>query len=408
MPHGLYLVLGFGDRSFCFPAFALFYKRIHHSPYSGSRLTAHNPPKFLIIALRRLGDVLLTTPIARSLKATWPDAHVSAMVFRGTGIILEGNPCLDEVIEIPAKLRGADWWHLIRTRGRQYDWAITTQTGDRPTLLAIVTGRQRAGFVPSDRDKAWWRRALLTRWLPEPRSDRHVVQRYLDLARLVGARPVGELVAPTARGFDARAWLNEAFAAIPTPNGSSTTSVPPLAICHPYPMVRYKEWPDAHWRTTIQRLLDDGYRVALSGGPSLTEIQRLEQLLGELRSRVVILAGRLTLAQLADVLKQASLFIGTDTSVTHLAAATGTPVTAIFGPTDPRLWGPWPQGGAPESNPWQARGPLQQAGHVRLIQDDRSCVPCQEEGCDRHESSHSDCLDHITPDQVYLPRCRIL
>ena len=93
---------------------------------------------------------------------------------------------------------------------------------------------------------------------------------------------------------------------------------------------------------------------------------------------------------------------GPDTSVTHLAAATGTPTVALYGPTDPRLWGPWPAGGLGE--PWAAAATIQNRGNVWLVQNPPSCpwsiLPCQQEGCERHLDSYSRCLDELTVSQV--------
>jgi len=94
----------------------------------------------------------------------------------------------------------------------------------------------------------------------------------------------------------------------------------------------------------------------------------------------------------------ARLFVGPDTSVTHLAAATGCPTVALFGPTDPRLWGPVPAAGL---NPmWAASGTIQHRENVWLVQHPLPCLPCQEEGCERHVASFSKCLDGLAPAQV--------
>ena len=88
--------------------------------------------------------------------------------------------------------------------------------------------------------------------------------------------------------------------------------------------------------------------------------------------------------------------------MTHLAAATGTPTVALYGPTDPRLWGPWPAGGLGE--PWAAAATIQNRGNVWLVQNPPSCpwsiLPCQQEGCERRLDSYSRCLDELTVSQV--------
>jgi heptosyltransferase-3 len=112
-------------------------------------------------------------------------------------------------------------------------------------------------------------------------------------------------------------------------------------------------------------------------------------------ARLHSVQGRLSLAELADLIRHARLFVGVDTATTHIAAATGTPTVAIFGPTDPVIWGPW--GGTR----YEKVAHVQRHGSVRLIQNPAlACVPCQQEGCDRHQASRSDCLDTLAPARV--------
>jgi heptosyltransferase-3 len=92
------------------------------------------------------------------------------------------------------------------------------------------------------------------------------------------------------------------------------------------------------------------------------------------------------------------VYVGPDTSVTHLAAATGCPTVALYGPTDPRLWAPWPTHSA-ESG-FVAAEPIQQRGNVVLIQNPLPCLPCQLEGCERRLDSYSRCLDELPVAQV--------
>ena len=102
--------------------------------------------------------------------------------------------------------------------------------------------------------------------------------------------------------------------------------------------------------------------------------------------------------QLTGLLAKARLYVGPDTSVTHLAAAAGCPTIALYGPTDPRLWGPCPVGGL--DTVWAASGTVQRRGNVWLVQNPLPCMPCQLEGCERRLDSYSACLDELPAQQV--------
>jgi heptosyltransferase-3 len=75
-------------------------------------------------------------------------------------------------------------------------------------------------------------------------------------------------------------------------------------------------------------------------------------------------------------------------------------VVALYGPTDPRTWGPWPREGL--AAPWLKAGTTQQRGNVWLLQNPLPCMPCQLEGCLRRLDSHSQCLDELPARQVIM------
>ena len=352
----------------------------HHRLYR-SRLLPDD--RVLVISLRRLGDLLLTTPLIHSLRLRLPRGKISVLVHAGQRGILEGNPDIDQVIEMPARPTWQDWRQFHHDHGKQFDWAISTQAGDRPTLYAILAGRRSLGFVPTEAGKAWWKRALLSRSVPFDASPLHTVLRCRQLCDALGIPARLKLIPPG--GFEHK------------DSESGLPAAAPYVVCHPLPMYAYKRWPNDRWQALIRDLHARGFTVYISGGPAEAERAELDQLLAPVASFVVRVDGTLSFRQLADLIARARHFFGTDTSVTHLAAATGTPVTAIFGPSDPRLWGPWPVNHTdPDmAPPWQARGPLQHCGNVTIIQDQAACVPCQQEGCDRHRNSRAACLEQI-------------
>src|SRR4029077_8091203 len=116
---------------------------------------------------------------------------------------------------------------------------------------------------------------------------------------------------------------------------------------HAGPMFRYKEWTVEGWRALAASLTERGLAVVATGGPSPEDRRYFDEVWtqGTHDAPVVRrLEGVLTWPELATVIGGARVYIGPDTSVTHLAAATGAMTVALYGPTDPRRFGPWPVG----------------------------------------------------------------
>jgi heptosyltransferase-3 len=333
------------------------------------------PPRarILVVALRRLGDVLLTTPLIRSLRRAWPDAALDVLVFADTAGILEGNPDVDRVVTMPPRPTLAQSVALAARLFKRYHLAVSTQSGDRPTFFALLAGRDHAGPAwPGERAK----RALLGRSVAAGEGA-HRVEEMLRLADALGIPRVAEVVAPVGALAPAHVMTG------------------PYAVIHAAPMFRYKQWTRDGWRALAQALAARGLAVAATGGPA--DRAHLDEVWGNL-ANVRRLDGLLRWPEIAALIAAARLYVGPDTSVTHLAAATGCPTVALYGPTDPRLWGPWPAHGLP--TPWAAAGTVQQRRNVWLVQNPLPCLPCQQEGCDRHLESRAQCLDELTPTQV--------
>ncbi|MFN3656993.1 MAG: glycosyltransferase family 9 protein [Pseudolabrys sp.] len=339
-----------------------------------ARIDLGERPRILVIALRRLGDVLLTTPLIRSLRRAWPQARIEALVFADTADILDGNPDLDRVIAMAPRAHARNAALAMRLLGR-YDLAVSTQTGDRPTGFAILAGRVRIAPV-EERLSGRIKRALLTRSIPAA-SGVHRVEEMLRLADALGFARVGELVSPSPRPI------------AEMPAGD-------YAVIHAAPMYRYKQWTAEGWRALAVALAGRGLRVVATGGPAAGERRYLDAVWAG--ASVTRLDGRLDWRQLSGLLAGARVYVGPDTSVTHVAAAAGCPTVALYGPTDPRLWGPWPKGGLSET--WAASGRIQRRGNVWLVQHAFPCTPCQLEGCERRLDSHSACLDALAAGQV--------
>ena len=332
-------------------------------------------PRVLVVALRRLGDVLLTTPLIRSVKRAFPACSIEALVFAGTEGILTGNPDLAGVLTVPERPSVRESLALLRRLWRRYDLALSTQTGDRPSAYAVLAGRQSAGLLEANKLFSAVKRLALSRSCTSDRTQ-HRIADLLRLAELLGIPSCAEIVGPQG---NVRPGL------LPTS---------PYAVVHAAPKYTYKRWTSDGWQKLAGALRLRGLATIVIGAKSdrayLDEVWR--------DCGVARLDGALAWPELAALIGAARVYIGPDTAVTHLAAATGTPTVALYGPTDPRIWGPWPVGGL--DRPWTAAGTIQHRGNVWLVQNPLPCLPCQLEGCERRLDSHSQCLDELSADQV--------
>ena len=142
-------------------------------------------PRVLVVVLRRLGDVLLTTPLIHSIKRAYPDAAIEALVFAGTEGILAGNPELAGVIAMRQRQGAGASLALLGRLARRYDLALSVQPGDRPTTLAWVAGRQSAGVLEASGLSASLKRLALSRSCATDPAQHRVLQtlRLAELAR---------------------------------------------------------------------------------------------------------------------------------------------------------------------------------------------------------------------------------
>jgi len=355
-----------------------------------STFDADRVRRVLVICTRQIGDVLLTTPLIAAAKARWPDAEVDVLGFAGTLGMLQGNRDVHAFVEVPP---GSGWRQsigLIRRHARRYDLAFIAQYSDRAHLYGAFLARHRSGLVLRDRRDSWWKRLLLDHAVTVDEDQTHAVLEKLRLIAPWAAPPSAVRVQPPAGSA-----LPEALA---------RRLAERRVALHVPTLVRYKLWPIRHQIELVRALVDEGLQVLLSGGPSEADRARTAEVLRGVGAsaaddRVIDIAGMLDLGQLATLLRGAGLYIGPDTSITHLAAAVETPVVAIFGAIDPRLWGPWPQGHA-ATQPYRERASEQRVGETLLLQGDPPCVPCNRAGCERHNDSRSECLETLSPLRV--------
>ncbi len=341
--------------------------------------------RLLVIATRQIGDVLLTTPLIRSLRLAYPNTQIDVLTYENTDGMLVGNPDIHHVLCVAEHPNTREYRQLLKQILRCYDLAISTLSGDRPLLYALLAAPKRIGPVPPWRVHDWWKRPILHAWTDQEDENTHTLHRHLRLADLLGIPRHYDPVPP--RDYHGEKVLD--------PIMPFSWRETPFVVLHVSPMWRYKHWRIDGWRALVHSLERRGLRVVMTGGPSPAEQTYVRHILEGSGTHTVNLVGQLRIAEVAEVLRVARLYVGPDTAMTHLAASLGIPTVALYGPSNPVLWGPWPRGFVSDSSPYQHRAPHQRVGNVLLIQPEKECVPCFQEGCDRHKGSTSTCLETL-------------
>ncbi len=330
--------------------------------------------RILVIKLRHIGDVLMMTPMLRALKDFYPDAGITAVIPQGMEEMLSFNPCVAEVLPFKKGSGVIEDLRLLKTlRRARFDVAINMTEGDRGAIMCIASGAgRRIGADPAGRGFHGKSR-LFTDLVPQ-KWDRHRALMDMEMIRPLGIEPGGQrLELHTSRENDERVLDMLA--------GSGIKDGARIAVVHPTSRWLFKCWNDKSAAGVMDYLRDRGFDVVLTSGPDKREIDKARAVAGFAKEKPVDLSGLLTLGQLASLLKMSRLFFGVDSAPMHMAAAVGTPVAALFGPSDYNVWGPY-------------------TGKARVVMknDEFPCIPCRRDGCGG--SKKSDCLEAITVPEV--------
>ncbi len=347
----------------------------------------------LVIKLRYIGDVLLATPVLHALRDRFPDTRLTMLVNRGTEDILKWNPDVNEVLTVDRGTPAAQLQLLGELRRRGFDCVLDLTDGDRSAILARLSGAPvRIGF---NEERRW--RGLLYTSVVRANALTHRVERDLEAVRALGMEPkASPLVLRTSSEDDKEAakLLEELGVGVISAGSPPTRMVlgeasagatQPLVLLHPGARYWFKAWRAERFAELADRLADAcGCRVLVGGDARDRDVA--EVIRRRARSAPTVLAGRTTLLQLAALLKHCTLFIGNDNGPMHMAAAVGTPVVALFGPSDQAVWGP--------------RG-----GRAEVLYKGLDCRQCFHPTCKRGEES---CMNQISVDEVFAAAQRCL
>ncbi len=297
---------------------------------------AEPPHRILILKMSCIGDVVMAMPVATALKRAFRDVWIAWAAQPPAAEILIGHPAIDEVVEVPPK-PGDRWPHAVwvrewlrlapSLRKRRFDVAMDMQGHLKAALLGVIARvPKRLGFADEHRE--------FNRWLnniPVDGMDTHVVERHLQMANALGAKPypVDFALQPSVQ---VQTHIDEIF------ESEGLLQEPPVALL-PFASETHKRWPAERFAQLAARLTRHGLRCVIVGGKG--DVPAAREIVDAAGDGVISLAGRTKLRQLAALLQRCRLVIGNDTGPLHIAAAVGTPVLGLYGPTDPAKVGPY-------------------------------------------------------------------
>ncbi|MDP3296461.1 MAG: putative lipopolysaccharide heptosyltransferase III [Thermodesulfovibrionia bacterium] len=348
--------------------------------------------KILVIKLRHIGDVLLAVPVFRALRENFSDAQIAALVNSGTDEVLTGNPLIDEIIVfdraiknlLPIKRYLKEIKFLREIRAKGFDMTVDLTGGDRAAIVSFLSGARYRLAVNPGNEGFIGKRYLYTH-LADIDKQRHMVLQNLDIVRQFG-------ITTDNTGVDffipeeAKLRVKRIFEEHNIKDNDIVIHV------HPTSRWLFKCWKDEYMADVIGWLIDRGMKVVVTSASDKREMdkaKRILSLVSELQtpnSELINLCGKTTIKELAVISEAADLFLGVDSAPMHIAAALGTPVIALFGPTG-EDWIPYGK------------------DHI-VISKEMPCKPCKKGMCEGIQLR--ECLIAIKPEDVKEAVLKIL
>lgn len=337
--------------------------------------------RILIIKLRHLGDVLLTTPVLSSLKRACPDALIDVYVYQESFSMLEGHPALHQLIGHDRSWKKRflfsrlykEFSLLRRIKKEKYDLVINLTEGDRGDIVTKFTKASiRVGFE-HDHKGIFKRKKVYTHTVKVCGPPRHTVERNLDAVRRLG-------IFPSPENRDLQFYVPE-DAKKRVQTLLLHKNMQDYVLIHPSSRWRFKCWSAKKMHALVKALILRGEKIVITGGKDDFEKEMVETIAQGLDSSLILnLTGQINLKELGALIEKAKALICVDSLPLHLASALKTPTVVLFGPTSDITWGPW-------KNP-----------HAKVITQKLSCRPCFMDGCGG--SKVSDCLETISMESV--------
>ena len=325
--------------------------------------------RILFIKPSSLGDIVHALPTLAALRRRFPQAHIAWLVKRQWAELLERVEGLDRVWAVGPGI--AAWLAEVpRLRAERFDLAVDLQGLFRSACMARLAGcPERVGFANGREGSP----LFYTQRVVVPTPEMHAVDRYLLVADALGAaRPE-----TTQFQFKVLPVEREQMSAVLSRAGVRAGS--PWIAMNVSARWPTKRWPVESFAAVADRLHEEGAGpVVLIGGPDdRVDAQMVKALVKT--SSIMDVTGLTPLGLLPALLQSASVLLTNDSGPMHVAAAVGTPVVALFGPTSPVRTGPY-------------------GAQHRVLTHQLPCSPCFSRRCTN--AIERECLTGITPAQA--------
>jgi len=291
------------------------------------------PPvvKILLLQLKRIGDLILTTPSIVALREKFPEAHLSLVVSPAVTELLPAITGIDRVLVVRGKPDDArDWFAL--TLGR-FDYCLDFTRNDRSSFLTFLSHARKRITSDHPNLRTKFRARSYNEFVPSHVGLLHTVDYHLSLLQPLGIHHASRAIRldlPESTVAQADQLLNAAQV------GDE------FVLVHPGSARAEKFWEITRWAEVIDHCLERGMTCVLSGGRSPAEQTQIRAIKASARSGsdVIDLSGKTTLLTLSALVRKARLIVTVDTAAMHFGAAWGTPQVVLFGPTNPFHWHP--------------------------------------------------------------------
>jgi heptosyltransferase-1/heptosyltransferase-2 len=336
----------------------------------------------LIIKMSSLGDIIHALPFAAALRRRFPRARISWLVHPQFSAFVPEAPLIDEVLYFDkAAFKKMSWGEKAayakkmrrELHSKKFDLVIDLQGLFKSGALAYLTGcKNKIGYCQMREGSS-----LISRPITGSHAHDHVIERYLDVARYLGA-DCSKIEYPLPN-----LTKEETQVAAMLPD-----MVKPYIVMAPGARWETKQWPTGHFARLGQMFIRDGYNVVLAGapgdGPKGTAIETMlkqgavSQAAADMVGSLFNLIGKTNIRQLGALIKDSIFYVSADTGPLHIAAALGKPLVAVYGPTKPDRTGPYGDKDAV------------------VLTSPIECAGCLKKHCD-----HWQCMAMVTPEMVY-------